>query len=298
MVRRLPPLNALRGFESAARHLSFTRAADELNVTQAAISHQVKGLEEWLGKPLFRRAGRRLRLTEAGQLYLPPVRDALDGLATATKRLLDDEDDSVLTITTMDSFAATWLMPRLARFRELQPDIDVRLSANDDLVDLSRGDVDMAIRYGQGNWPGCEAELIVTEELFPVCSPDLLERGPPLVTPQDLAKHTLLHDDMVIDWAYWLEAAGVTGVDARRGPYFQHSYLTIDAAVRGEGVAIGRSVLVSDALITGKLVRPFDLALPAVSAYYAAWPKGGGESRKVKAFRDWLLAEAAPDIET
>lgn len=296
MSRRLPPLNALRGFESAARHLSFTRAADELNVTQAAISHQVKGLEEWLGKPLFRRAGRGLHLTEAGQLYLPPVRDALDGLAAATGRLLADEDEQVLTLTTMDSFAATWLMPRLLRFRQKHPDIDVRLTASDGLVDLARGDVDMAIRYGQGNWAGTESEFLLSEELYPVCSPELLERGPPLETPQDLANHTLLHDDMVIDWAHWLEAAGVTGVDASRGPYFQHSYLTTDAALRGEGVAIGRSALVSHALAAGTLVRPFDLALPASSAYYAVWAKGAGQVSKIRVFADWLHEEAAASL--
>lgn len=298
MARRLPPLNALRAFEAAARHLSFTRAAVELNVTQAAISHQVKALEEWLGLDLFRRLNRALRLTEEGQAYLPTVRDALDAIDSATKRLVAGGESRALAITTTTSFASTWLLPRLRRFRALHPDIDLHMDTSDGLVDIVREGIDLSIRYGRGDWPGLTVEHLMEEELFPVCSPALLEGAHPLETPEDLNHHTLLHDDMSIDWDVWLRAAGIKGVDASRGPFYQHSYLVVHAAIDGEGVALGRSALVADLLADGRLVRPFEVSLPANFAYYVASAKGAPLRPHAQAFRDWLFSEVAGSAAT
>ena len=295
MARRLPPLNALRAFEAAARHLSFTRAAEELHVTQAAISHQVKGLEDWLGLLLFRRLNRALRLTDPGQSYMTAVRDALDLLDDATRRVLGQRDRGGLTVTTMDSFAASWLVPRLRRFRERHPEIEVRVTTSDRLVDLEHEGVDLAIRYGQGHYPDLHVERLLTEDFFPVCSPALLAGPHPLRQPKDLRHHILLHDDMTVNWAVWLRVAGIVGVDPDRGPYFQHSYLVLAAAMNGEGVALGRSALVADALADGRLIKPFDISLPADYAYYVCCPKAQAERPAVAAFRAWLHEEAARD---
>ena len=290
--RRLPPLNALRAFEAAARQLSFTRAGQELHVTQAAISHQVKGLEEWLGLALFRRRGRAIVLTENGQSYHAAVREGLDILADATARLTRRQDSGVLTVATLASFAAAWLVPRLGRFRAQHAEIDVRVAASDEIVDFARDDVDLAIRYGNGHWPGLEVVPLMTEDVFPVCSPDLL-RGPhPLRQPDDLRHHTLLHDDMRETWRLWLLAADVRGVDPDRGPGYTLSALVIHAAADGQGVALARSALVRDFLDDGRLIRPFELALPAEYAYYLVYPARAVTHPKVRAFRDWLLSEA------
>jgi LysR family glycine cleavage system transcriptional activator len=295
--RKLPPLNALRAFEAAARQLSFTRAGQELHVTQAAISHQVKALEEWLGLALFRRRGRSIVLTENGQNYLAAVRDGLDLLAAATDRLTKRQDSGILTVATLASFAAAWLVPRLGRFRALHSDIDVRVAASDETVDFGRDDVDLAIRYGSGLWPGLEVVPLMTEDVFPVCSPALL-RGPhPLRQPDDLRFHTLLHDDMRETWRIWLLAAGVEGVDPDRGPGFNLSALVVNAAVDGQGVALARSALIGDHLNTGRLVQPFELELPAEYSYYLVHPARALEHPKVRAFRDWVLAEVEGDRE-
>lgn len=299
MSRRIPPLNAVRAFEAAARHLSFTHAADELNVTQAAISHQIKALELWLGLPLFRRLNRAVSLTEEGAAYLPAASQALDGLAGATARLVRAGDSRSLTVTTLDSFAAQWLMPRLKSFRTRHPEIDVRILPSDESVDFNRHDVDMAVRYGTGHWPGLEVTQLMTEELFPVCSPELM-RGPhPLRKPEDLVHHTLLHDDLSfehgdVDWLTWLRTVGADRViDSARGPFFSHSYLVIQAAIDGQGVALGRGVLVVDAMADGRLVRPFDSAgIPLEYAYYIAHPEGAMQLPSVAAFSNWLIEEA------
>jgi len=289
--RKLPPLNALRAFEAAARQLSFTRAGKELHVTQAAISHQVKALEQWLGLVLFRRRGRAIVLTENGQNYLVAVRECLDLLAAATDRLTKRQDSGVLTVSTLASFASAWLVPRLGRFRALQPDIDVRVSAGDEIVDFARDDVDLAIRYGDGHWPGVEVVALMTEDVFPVCSPELLNGPHPLRHPDDLRHHTLLHDDMRETWRIWLLAAGVEGIDPDRGPGYNLSALVIDAAVAGQGIALARSALISDDLASGRLVKPFELGLPAEYAYYMVYPARALDHPKVRAFRDWVLAE-------
>ena len=220
MGRRLPPLNAIRAFEAAARHLSFTRAAEELNVTQAAISHQIKGLEDVLGIPLFRRLNRALMLTEAGQTYLPPLREALDQIADATARLKTADSGGALTISTLASFAAKWLVPRLPRFQERHPEIDVLISTTAQMVDFAQQDVDAAIRFGRGGWEGVRADRLLTEDIFPVCAPSLLEGSKPLLKPDDLSGFTLLHDDFLYGWTMWLQAVGAQGVDAARGTRF------------------------------------------------------------------------------
>lgn len=290
-MRRLPPMNALRSFEAAARHLSFTQAADELNVTQAAVSHQVKALEDWFGRPLFVRRNRTIELTEAGQAYLPDLRDAFDTMNEATARLLRRDESGILVISVLASFAATWLVPRLGSFADAQPDIDVRISANDANVDFEREEVDLGIRYGRGEWPGLVSERILTESISVVCSPNLLQGANPLKQPSDLARYTMLHDSMREDWRMWLEAANVQ-VQPRRSLGFSHSSMVLQAAVEGLGVALGRSVLVADHLAAGRLVKPFELSLEAEFAYFLVCPERNLERPKVKAFRDWLMLEA------
>ena len=282
----------MRAFEAAARHLSFTLAAHELHVTQAAVSHQIKSLEDHLGMPVFKRLNRALVLTGAGQALFPAVSEALDIMASAVDRLHNQDQSGELTITTMDSFAATWLVPKLGRFRRSNPDIDVRITTTDTSVDFARVNVDMAIRYGAGDWPGVSVERLMTEEVFPVCAPSLLQSGPPLCCPADLKNHTLLHDDLRMDWRMWLMASGEDDVDAGKGPGYQHSNLVLLAAEQGDGVALARSVLVQDALAAGRLVKPFDITMPTEYAYYMVCPHENLERPKVKVFRQWLIEEA------
>jgi LysR family transcriptional regulator, glycine cleavage system transcriptional activator len=292
MPRGLPSLNGFRAFEAAARHLSFTRAAAELNVTQAAISHRIKVLEEQLGVTLFKRLNRALLLTDEGQSLFPAVHAALEKIVSAVEDLHTRDVSRVLTVSTLDSFAFGWLGPRLSRFRDAHPDIDVRLATADHLVDFVHDDVDMAVRYGRGRWRGLNVVRLLTEELFPVCSPALLDQGPGLNGPEDLRHYTLLHDEMGIDWRMWLMAAGVTTIDPTRGPWFIHSQLVTQAAIAAEGVALGRSVLVADDLKAGRLVKPFDISLPAEYAYYIVCPTATASRPKIRAFRNWLLEEA------
>ena len=295
MSRRLPPLNALRAFEAAARHLSFTRAAGELHVTQAAISHQVKALEEWLGMALFHRVNRGLRLTAEGQAYLQPLRESFDTIDAATVRLMRVDAPQQLTINTLDSFAAGWLVPRLRGFREAHPEIEVRVTTSDEIVDITRSDHDMAIRYGIGPWPGLHTVRLFDEEIYPICSPKLIDGDKPLRSAEDLAGHVLLHDDMPVTWRMWLRAAGVEGIDPERGPFYMHSFLVMQAAVNGDGVALGRSRLVASEIAGGRLVKPFELSLPATFSYFIVSPEGEKDRPKIAAFRDWILAEVARD---
>ncbi len=304
MAVRYPPMNSLRAFEAAARTLSFTKAADELFVTQAAVSHQIKTLEDALGVKLFKRLNRALLLTEEGQTFLPTVRDALDTLAQGVRKLSQVEATGALNVTTLPSLASGWLVPRLSRFRALHPEIDVRLTAVERLVDFDRDEVDVAIRYGPGVYIGLASDKFMEEEIYPVCSPRLTQEGPhPLITPDDLKHHTLLHDDFYIEWKTWLKAADITDVDADHGPFFDMSALVFQAAIDGQGVALGRSSLVAGAIEAGLLVRPFELTLPNNWAYYIVCPPDNYERPKVKAFREWLIQEAldqgmAPRSET
>ncbi len=292
--RRLPPLNAMRAFEAAARSKSFTRAADELHVTQAAISHQVKTLEEWLGVPLFQRLNRGLKLTPAGEAYLPRLTQAFDLMTAGTSQLVDRAGKSVIFLSTLDSLASLWLLPRLHRFRQRHPNIDVRVvSINREDDTLTQGDVDIDIRLGDGSWSGLYVVPLLSETISPVCSPDLMKGEHPLYKPEDLAHHTLLHDVMTTNWHTWFEAAEVEGIDAGRGPGFNRSYLVIQAAINGDGVALGRSVLATDAIKAGKLVKPFDINIDLEFSYYFVCGRAQADEPSIRAFREWLLEEAA-----
>lgn len=290
MPRRLPPLNALPSFEAAARHLSFSRAAEELHVTHGAVSRAVRNLEDHLGVQLMVGATRAVRLTPIGASFAGEIREVLQHLAAATSAATG-QSSGVVSVSTIDSFAARWLMPRLFRFRRRHGDIDVRVATSERLADFVSDGIDIAIRCGGGEYRGLSAELLMKEDHFPVCSPKLLKGRYPLRRPADLARHTLLHDVFTIDWAIWLRSAGIDGIDPHRGPTFLSSDHAIHAAIGGEGVVLGRSALVADALAAGTLVRPFELSLPAGFAYYLVYPQRALKRPGVRAFRDWLMAE-------
>jgi len=291
MKRTLPPLNGLRAFEAAARHMSFTDAAEELSVTQAAISHQVRGLEQRLGLKLFVRRNRSLLLSEAGQAYLPAVRSAFDQLNEATEKLLQKDRGGHLTVTTTSSFAVKWLVPRLGGFQRAHPEIDVRVSTTTGLVDFSREDVDIGIRYGRGQWPSLTAERLVSEDIMPVCAPSLIKGPSALKRPADLRRFTLLHiGSFPDDWQVWLTAAGIKGIDASRGVSFDFALAAYQAAMDGMGVALGRQPLVDPDLKAGRLVVPFDFKMSTELAYYLVYPPEGIRRRKIKAFRDWIVS--------
>ena len=296
MLRRLPALNALKAFEAAARHESFTRAAEELCVTQGAVSHQVKALEEELGVKLFNRERQRLVITEAGREYLAVIRDALDRIAVGTDRLVQRQSSGALTISTSPDFAAKWLVHRLGRFAEAHPDIDLRVSATLHHVDFAREDVDLAVRHGDGNWAGLHVERLCPEELFPVCSPKLVGGRRRLAQPCDVLKFPLLHLDGRQDWSTWLEAAGVDCPDLSHGPIMNRASMLIDAAIDGQGVALARSALAAWDLIQGRLVRPLATALPLSKSYWIVCPKATAMLPKILRARDWLLAQAADDM--
>ena len=293
MTARLPSLNGLRAFEAAARHLSFTLAASELNVTQTAISHQIRRLEEELGIRLFIRQNRALALTPEARDYLPGVRAAFNDLRLATDRLLRRDDDKVLTLSTLASLAAKWLLPRLTDFQEQHPGIDVRITTSTSLVDFQRDNVDAAIRYGRGQWTGLRADWLMADELFPVCSPSLLRGDKPLQRPEDLRNHPLLHTSNANsdDWRLWLTAAGLPADIAKQpGITFDMIFMTIQAAIDGIGVAMGRTSYVQDDIAKGRLVVPFKIALPADAGFYLVAPEGRREAPKLAAFRQWIVA--------
>jgi LysR family glycine cleavage system transcriptional activator len=293
MTARLPSLNGLRAFEAAARHLSFTLAASELNVTQTAISHQIRRLEEELGIRLFIRQNRALALTPEARDYLPGVRAAFNDLRLATDRLLRRDDDKVLTVSTIASLAAKWLLPRLTDFQEAHPGIDVRITTSTSLVDFQRDNVDAAIRYGRGQWAGLRADWLMADELFPVCSPSLLRGDEPLRTPGDLKDYVLLHTNSGDDWRLWLTAAGLpTDISRQPGLTFDMTFVTIQAAIDGMGVAMGRTSYVRDDIAKGRLVVPFKIALPADAGFYLVSPEGRREAPKLAAFRQWMIAVA------
>jgi LysR family glycine cleavage system transcriptional activator len=297
MPRQLPPLNALKAFEAAARHESFTRAAEELCVTQGAVSHQVKALEAELGLKLFNREHQRLLITEGGRAYLAVVRDAFDRIADGTQRLLQRQSGGALTVSTSPNFAAKWLVHRLGRFAEAHPEIDLRVSASLQHIDFAREDIDLAIRHSDGNAAGLHVTRLCAEELFPACSPKLLSGRNPLRKPSDLGRFPLLHVNDRQGWSQWLDFAGITGVDPSRGPVLNQASMAIDAAVDGQGVVLARTALAAWDLIGGRLVRPFDLAMPVSYAYWIVCPKTVAKLPKIVAFSEWLLAEAAEDTQ-
>ena len=301
MFRDLPPLNALRAFEAAARHLSFTKAAEELGVTPAAVSHQIKGLEDYLGVVLFQRLTRALRLSDAAQAALPVMREGFAKLAEASERLGAEVDSGVLTVSAGPSLAAKWLVPRLDSFRQIRPDLDLRLDANDELVDFQRDGVDIALRYGRGHYPGHRVDPLFGERFSPVCSPRLMAGPHPLREPGDLRHHTLLHLDWRLEdvtapnWHMLLLAAGVEDIDSRRGARFNIEALAVQTAIEGHGVALASEALVQEDLNQGRLVRPFDLIVTDESgfSYFLVSPEARAEEPKIVAFRNWILAEVA-----
>jgi LysR family glycine cleavage system transcriptional activator len=310
VIYRLPPLNALRVFEAAARHLSFKDAAAELHITQAAVSHQVKSLEEYLGIELFRREGRGVQLTEAARASLPRLREGFDALAAAVETIHERGAETELSITAPPVFAARWLMPRLAEFSRLAPDIEVRVVGSSRMVDA--GALDSAalmsnldlrsetsgveIHLGAGDYPGFRADRLFSVSMALVASPDL---APPLREPADLANHVLLHDDamdLVADgdaWQKWLEAAGVADrVDGSRGPHFSTNMLSIEAASQKLGVALALRPLVDADIASGRLVEPFGIEMKPGSAYFLVCPEVIADRPAVAAFRAWLLKKA------
>ena len=300
MSRRLPSLNALRAFEAAGRHKSFSRAADELHVTPAAVGQQVRSLESYLGQVLFVRLNRSVELTAAGQALLPGVSDGFDQIGRTMEAFYRRTVRRPLTVSVEPSFGAKWLVRRLDRFRERHPGIEIRLDATSRVIDFAREAVDLAIRYGDGNYPGLRCDVLFEEEVFPVCSPVLLEGPHPLMYPEDLQSHQLLHQDWASstptwpDWTMWLRAAGVENVDPTQGTQFAAgSYgLMIDAALAGQGVALASSVLAADDIEAGRLVKPFDLSMPQSLRYYLVGPEATADEPMTSAFCEWLLNEA------
>lgn len=297
MARSLPPLNALRAFESAGRHLSFTKAAAELNVTPAAVSHQIKALEERLGVQLFNRTSRELTLTEAGKTALPTLGEGFDKLTEGVDQIVTRSENTILTLSVNPSFGAIWLMPRLDRFRTLYPEIDLRIDGTDHLADLSRDNVDLAIRYGPGGYSDMKADLLFQQVNTPVCSPSLLNNNHPLCHPDDLRYHTLLHvewNDPEAGWRTWLQAAKLYDIDPTTGPRFTVEHMALQAALDGQGVALIGNILVADDIAAGRLVQPFDLTFstPLKYAYHLLSKPDSAKNPDIDAFRSWLLEQA------
>ena len=298
MNDHLPPLSALRAFEAAARHMSFSKAADELHVTPAAISHQIHALEEDLGVRLFHRLNRSIELTASARMLLPGLTEAFAGIQSSVRRLRAHNDTGTLTVTASPSFAGKWLVLRLHRFQEQHPEIDVRISATDEVVDLTRGDFDIAIRYGRGSYPGLDVELLFTNEVFPACSPKLLDRRAAAAHPRRSPRHTLIHDQAARPRSAGADLADVAEGRRRKtvpitaGLTFNSMSLALDAAIAGQGIVLAYSTIAAADLAAGRLVRLFSLALPDQFAYYIVTAPGALERPKVRAFRNWLRQEA------
>lgn len=300
-MHRLPSLTNLRAFECAARHGSFTRAAEELFVTQGAISQNVKHLEGELGFALFVRQGRQLHLTAEGRRLAQATGDALDQIATTLIELRREESGGILTVSTLPSFAMQWLIPRLGRFRDRYPEIDIRIHTDDRPVDFIREDIDMAVRYGAHPTDDRHhvSVPLMEEQVFPVCSPRLMASGPALDRPEDLRHILLIHDETDrgvqgcgYNWESWFGQVGISGIDTSRGPSYYHGHMVIQAAEAGQGVALTRTSLAEDAIRQGRLIRLFDIEYPAPDAYYVVWPKNRVANPKIRAMCDWLLEEA------
>ncbi|WP_340620849.1 transcriptional regulator GcvA [Xenorhabdus siamensis] len=298
MSKRLPPLNALRVFDAAARHLSFTKAAEELFVTQAAVSHQMKSLEDFLGLKLFRRRNRSLLLTEDGQSYYLDIKEIFTAINEATRKLQARSAKGALTVSLSPSFAIQWLVPRLSGFNQSFPGIDVRIQAVDREEDKLADDVDVAIFYGRGNWPGLRTDRLYPEYLLPVCSPSLLMGERPLKTPADLANHTLLHDSSRRDWQAYVRQLDIQQlINVQQGPIFSHSAMVIQAAVHGQGIALANNVMAQNEIDAGRLVCPFNDVLVSKNAFYLVCHDNQAELGKIAAFRKWILTQAASEQE-
>jgi LysR family glycine cleavage system transcriptional activator len=293
MKRNLPPLNWLRSFEVSARHLSFTSAAGELNLTQAAVSKQIKMLEQYLGEELFHRKARSLALTKTGAAYVPKVRDAIERLAAGTEEVFGNRRSESLTIRVPVGFSVNWLGPRLHGYYRHYPDKPIRVLSSvwSDAFDTERFDLD--IRYGSGNWPGFHADRLTWETLRPMCSPALAAGIPSLRTPGDLQYHTLLHVlGYEEGWVIWLKAAGIDDVNPGRGLQFDTSLVAFEVAAQGAGIALGRSSMSEGELKSGRLVAPFDVTAEIDEAFHLVSPMDGIAHPDTNPFRDWLIGEA------
>lgn len=296
-------LNALRAFETSARHQSFSAAAMELNVTPAAVGQLVRSLEEWLGSPLFHRAasGRsRLVPTEAAERALPDIRAGFDRLNIGLSRLREGTRSGVLTVTMSPAFAAKWLVPRIENFHALYPETDVRLDTSLRLMDFSSHGIDIGVRYGRGAWPGLVAEKLMDEQIYPVCSPAWLAKSKPLAKPRDLAGKALIHDLSVnthigfASWSDWLQRADAAQVQAARGMQVNNSAAVLQAAIDGHGIALARSVMARDDVAAGRLIRLFpEIKLASELAYYIVYRTESASLPRLQAFREWLMQEAS-----
>jgi LysR family glycine cleavage system transcriptional activator len=296
---RLPPLKSLQAFESAARQLSFTLAAQQLNVTPGAVSQQIRLLEEFLETSLFHRQNRAIVLTEAGQLLLPMVSKGFEHLRDAVSQVQKRADGGPLTITSAPSFVSKWLIPRLARFKNLNPEIDVRIDTSDRLVDFAREDIDVGIRFGDGVYPELETVFLFSFDLIPVCSPELLHDESQLKVVSDLKNFTLLHSNTDYldpgwpDWAMWLKVVCADEVDSTHGIFFNQSDHLFQAALDGQGVALLANVMADPEIAAGRLVQPFSTRMPVKFNYHLVTSPYKAGLTKVAAFRDWILAESA-----
>jgi LysR family glycine cleavage system transcriptional activator len=290
MSERLPPLDNLLFFEVAARHLNFTRAAAELCVTPGAVSQRIKMLEEFLAVPLFERDGRSMKLTQRGSdLYLRVSR-ALSDIATAVELVQRQPSQTALTLSVMPVFAMRWLMPRLHKFNEHHPDICINIRPSQTLIDLDRENVDLAVRFGNGNWPSVQVEKLMDEELFPVCTPDL-SRKFGLASPGQLTDVPLLHDERQ-PWSLWFHACSLPMEPPLSGPTYTDANLLIEAALAGHGVALARASFVQYELAAGRLIRPFEQRIKTTFSHYLVYPKRNNERDDVRLLKAWLLEEA------
>ncbi|MGH1539887.1 MAG: transcriptional regulator GcvA [Arenicella sp.] len=298
-MTRLPPLNSLRAFESAGRCLSFSKAADELNVTPGAISQQIRSLEDFLGTALFKRYHRVIVLTDAGQLCLPLVSEGFKCLSEAVQTVKKYEEDASLTITSSASFISKWLIPRLDKFKQKHPDIDVRIDVSNRIVDLAHEDIDLAIRFGRDEFTDLEATLLFSYSLIPVCSPNLINKGNTLQDLSDIQNYTLLHgqydemDPSWPDWTMWLATAGAEDVDTSHGIYFNQGDMLLEAAIEGQGIALVGELLAANDIASGRLVQPFKMSMPVDLSYYFVSTVSKSINAKVIAFREWVLEESA-----
>lgn len=300
MLDRFPGLRSLRTFDAAAKHMSFTRAAADMGVTPAAISHQIKEMEDRIGVALFARTSRTMRLTREGEILHAGAAEFLAALTCSLQEIRKLENQKQLKITASPSIAAKWLVPRLGRFLATVPGADVRIDVSSNVLDFDRDGVDIAIRYGEGKYPGLKSDLLFQDKVFPVCSPRLITKTKPLNTPRDLLQHQLIHLDCEAqglpwpNWSMWMLAAGIRDFDDTRGLHFGQTSFAVQAAVDGQGVALGDSNLVADDLAQGRLVKPFELSLraPPQFAYHVISPLDTADVPMVKAFREWSLKEA------
>ena len=300
MLNQFPGLRSLRAFDAAAKHLSFTRAASEMAVTPAAISHQIKELEDQIGVSLFARTSRTMRLTREGEILRTAAIESLEALTRALQKIRKLENQKQLKVTASSSIAAKWLVPRLDRFLATVPGADVRIDVSSNVLDFDRDDVDIAIRFGEGKYQGLRSDLLFQDQVFPVCSPRLITKDKPLKTPRDLLHHQLIHLDWEAqglpwpNWRMWMLASGIRDFDDARGLHFSQTSFAVQAAIDGQGVALGESNLVADDLAQGRLVKPFELSLraPPQYAYFVISPLDTADAPMVKAFREWSLREA------